>query len=35
MSALQSCEKLLRKYAKTWVKNKKPRKTAVATYFAN
>ena len=35
MTALQSCKKLLRKRAKTCDKSKKPRNTAVATYFAN
>ena len=35
MSASQSCKKLPRKCAKTCHKSKKPRNTAVATYFAN
>ena len=35
MSALQSCKKLLRKPVKMCDKIKKPRNTAVTTYFAN
>ena len=34
MPAFQSCKKLLRKRVKTFDKSKKPRNTAVATYFA-
>ena len=35
MSASQSCKKLLRKRLKTCDKSKKPRNTALATYFTN
>ena len=35
MSASKYCKKLPRKCAKTCHKSKKPRNTAVATYFAN
>ena len=34
MPAFQSCKKLLRKRVKSCDKSKKPRNTAVATYFA-
>ena len=34
MPAFQSCKKLLRECVKTYDKSKKPRNTAVATYFA-
>ena len=35
MSVSPSCKKRLRKRAKTCFKSKKPRNTALATYFAN
>ena len=35
MPASQSCKELLRKRVKTCDKSKKPRNTAVTTYFAN
>ena len=35
MSASQPYKKLLRKHVKTCDKSKKPRNTAVTTYFAN
>ena len=35
MPASRSCKKLLKKRAKTCDKGKKPRNTAITTYFTN